>query len=665
MALVKFPGATALLVAWHLLAMALPVRADEAAAPPVVLPPGTYQTSWVGNSFGGDGGANGFGYWVQNAATKIQVTPDGTVVAGADWDEAGRCLGLYKDGRCNRVLAKDERGKETAWGWNTANHALAVDGDQIFIANTGKRLLRFNWKPGDVDSAVFRDDTQMPEAAIALSARGHMLVVGYSHRVELRRTDDLHVISSFDLADVGDVVIAPDESLWAISGQKIVHLRPGGDQIGMAITGVAKPVAVSFDNEGRLIVCDDGPDQQIKFFDVAGEPKLSRTFGDRGGILAGTPGEVSPTKLFCPRGAGTDHDGNLYIAMGYSGAPVGNLVIRSFTPAGKPRWEVMSMAFVDTFGFDPDSDGRAVYSRTASFDLDLSRDKPGSEWRLRAMTLDPVNEPKDPRLAGGVSATLRRLNGRRVLYTIGQYAGGYNLYTFDEPGGNIARPAGDIRAKKEDGEQWAWDVDSRGDIWHGDAPNRQIRRYAFAGWSSDNKPRYDWSHPQTWTWPDDFESVRRIIYVASSDTLYLLGYLKGQAIDSWGVVGFTCRRYDGWLAGNRGITWTNTRLPRNPKGSDQGGPLSACSVCIAGDYLFFGMVKPEDGKQYVHILRIADGSYAGSFAPGSSVGGNAGWEDMPYAITAMQRRNGDYLVLVEEDWRGKNLLYRWKPQAAR
>jgi hypothetical protein len=34
---------------------------------------------------------------------------------------------------------------------------------------------------------------------------------------------------------------------------------------------------------------------------------------------------------------------------------------------------------------------------------------------------------------------------------------------------------------------------------------------------------------------------------------------------------------------------------------------------------------------------------------------------MPYAITALKRTNGEYLVLVEEDWRGKNLLYRWRP----
>jgi hypothetical protein len=45
------------------------------------------------------------------------------------------------------------------------------------------------------------------------------------------------------------------------------------------------------------------------------------------------------------------------------------------------------------------------------------------------------------------------------------------------------------------------------------------------------------------------------------------------------------------------------------------------------------------------------------------VGDQQGWEDMPYAVQALRRRDGEYLVLVEEDARAKNLLYRWRPPA--
>jgi hypothetical protein len=95
------------------------------------------------------------------------------------------------------------------------------------------------------------------------------------------------------------------------------------------------------------------------------------------------------------------------------------------------------------------------------------------------------------------------------------------------------------------------------------------------------------------------------------------------------------------------------------------GPLTPSSIAFAGDYLFAGLVKPTAGKQLVHVLRLADGKDLGAFAPGPEVGGTAGWLDMPYSTQALRRKNGEYLILVEEDARGKNLLYRWRPDAAR
>ena len=90
-----------------------------------------------------------------------------------------------------------------------------------------------------------------------------------------------------------------------------------------------------------------------------------------------------------------------------------------------------------------------------------------------------------------------------------------------------------------------------GDIWQGDGPGRLIRRYAFRGWGQDGRPSYDWAHPQTWPWPEDFQRVTRLRYEPHGDTLYLFGYLNGQTVDSWGLVGHTARRLDGWLSGSR------------------------------------------------------------------------------------------------------------------
>src|SRR5208282_3701374 len=263
----------------------------------------------------------------------------------------------------------------------------------------------------------------------------------------------------------------------------------------------------------------------------------------------------------------------------------------------------------------------------------------GGEAKLRAVTVDAQANPGDDRLKYGCSVVVRDLRQRRLLYTIGQYAGGYGLYTFGEKGW-IAREVDRIQEK----ETWAWDVDAAGDIWNGDAAGHTIRRYRFKGWKNDGAPNYDWKKPEVWPWPKDYELVRRVMYVPATDTLYLCGYLKSENVESWGVVGRTCRRYDAWVGGKETIRWT-TALPTNPRGSDDGKPLTPQAIAVAGDYLFVGMVKPESGNQYTHILGAADGKYVGSFAPGPEVGGNAGWQDMPYAVQALKRKDGEYLIL--------------------
>ncbi len=623
-------------------------------------PPGRLQTSWVGNSFGGNGGPNGFGYWVQNASARSIVTPDGTMIVGIDWDEAGRCVGLYKDGRINRILLKAEGGKlpDSAWGWGTGNDgAIAAVGMDLYVGTKGKKLLHFQWEPGKLDSARFLGATDLSASPLGLSARGDVLAVVNAKRIEIWSIPQKELLRGFDVA-AQDAALAPDGSIWLLTGGHIRHYSAEGRDLHIELPDVGNPTALAFaHHDNTLLVCDDGPRQQVLVYDVSAEkPRLVRAIGQKGGLQAGVPGKMGPDKFFSLRGAGTDRDGNLYVSMSFGKGPSGSLALRSLSSRGELRWELYSQAFVDTFGFDPDADGKVVYGRLGLFDLDLSRQKSGSEWSLRAITVDHVAHPKDDRLNGGASVIVRRLKNRRILYTIGQYGGGFKLYTFEEPAGLVARPAGEIHAK----DTWAWDVDSQGAIWHGDAPKRTIRRYVFAGWDEKQQPQYHWDKFDQWDWPQDFELVRRVAYSADTDSLYLFGYLKGEAIDSWGVVGRTARRYDGWRSGKPTLAWTKA-LPLTPDGERKGKPLSAESVAVVGDYLFVGMCKPQDNRQYVHVFAAKDAGYVGSFWPGESVGGQAGWLDMPYALQGLKRRNGEYLLLVEEDFRGKNILYRWTP----
>ena len=130
--------------------------------------PGTYQTTWVGNTFEG-AGPNAKGRWVQNMIASAAVTPDGTVIAASVWDEAGRCIGLYREGQPNEELLQqyNGRGGHQAWGWGTAGEAVAATGEHIFLVNTQGELLRFRWSPPDINSATYVDQVQ------AGKTRGH------------------------------------------------------------------------------------------------------------------------------------------------------------------------------------------------------------------------------------------------------------------------------------------------------------------------------------------------------------------------------------------------------------------------------------------------------------------------------------------------------------
>jgi len=83
-------------------------------------------------------------------------------------------------------------------------------------------------------------------------------------------------------------------------------------------------------------------------------------------------------------------------------------------------------------------------------------------------------------------------------------------------------------------------------------------------------------------------------------------------------------------------------------------------IAVAGDYMF--LVEAE--KAHVRVLENRTGRQIGVMTPGGEVGGESGWVDVPMGITALRRANGEYVVFVEEDARGKNLMYRWRPAPA-
>ena len=634
--------------------------------PPDTAPPGVYHTSWIGNSFGGGGAkalegvgfrGNGYGYWVQDSIGAMAVAPDGTVFLGTEWDEAGRGIGLYKNGIPNRVLAFALTTPAMAFGGGSVNNAVCVDGGFFYIGNLSKGLLKFQWTPGDINSSKYLQTVMLPKPATALSCSNGKILVGLPDGLELRNETEMQLTATYPMNDLSADLLAPDGSFWVIAGNQVRHLRADGTDTGITVPSIGKPASLAWSNSGALIVTDNGPAQQVLFFDVLGQPKLLSAFGVKGGLYAGMPGAVAPQKLFALRGAATDADGNLYVGMGFNANPSGNTFIRAFSPSGNLLWEDYATAFLDIFGFEPGSDGTVVFGRTTRWQLDLNRQTPGTEAVLKAITVDPLRYPDDPRLKTGYSVEPKSIDGTQLLYANTQLGHGLVIFA-GAPGTDILHQVG-----KTPTTGWSWFVDDDGGIWNGDASGKKIALYPLKS-ITGGQPVYDWQHPRTWPWPIDFQSVARIIYQKSTDSLYVFGYQTGQSDNGgWGSAGFTARRYDGWLSGHPSARWTNTSVPGRPGASPTHQTQPGKDVSLAGNYIFVGMVR--DGVQRyaskVVILDAITGQYVGTLQAGPEVGGFGGWEDMVGSIHATKRANGEYLILVEDDWRAKNLLFRWTP----
>ena len=229
-------------------------------------------------------------------------------------------------------------------------------------------------------------------------------------------------------------------------------------------------------------------------------------------------------------------------------------------------------------------------------------------------------------------------------------SGGFKLHAFEDRPGYIAYPVGAVEQRGT----WAWEVDAKGDVWHGDPGDHTIKRYRFLKWDS-GKPVLSTEKPDSWPEPPGYDKIQRIHYDVGSDTLYLGAFPTGVKDPAWGQVGAVLDRYDGWTAGKRERRW-RAELPRDDE------KLFPKAMDITGDYAFMVQVKPTRGiYALLNVFSLTDGKVVGQIWPGDAVGGFSGWVDITHAIHAHKRQDGEYLILVEEDFRGKNILYRWRP----
>jgi hypothetical protein len=265
------------------------------------------ETSWIGNTFGG---ANE--RWVQVWVDEIEVSSDGSVYTASDWDEAGRCTGVYKNGDVNATLLKqyDGKGGHKSWGWGTASLAVAIDARNLYILNLDGEIVRFDratLKYLDTTPALEikkENDKPVGVAHGMACANGVLAIVRDGGEVQVRRTDDLKTVAStWQVPGARDVAIDRRGRLWILAGAQVLAFSREGKALPNRVSAL-EPSAIAIDAQGRLLVCDNAPSRrQVLAYDVQGAPRLAATFGVPRGIAAGSAGSGRARQAVPPRGS--------------------------------------------------------------------------------------------------------------------------------------------------------------------------------------------------------------------------------------------------------------------------------------------------------------------------------------------------------------------------
>ena len=691
-----------------------------------------YSRSWIGNSFGTGGQANG--KWVQINIAGLWVAPNGRCYTASSWDEAKREGGIYQDGDVVGTLQNlhpDEGGSWTGVSAITGTNShvyIGVNqsirrysltgGHSGFAGGTGNWTNEVKVAPGTGRISGLTADTTNGRIFAAFR--------GVPDEVVVVAASTMSVVTRWTLPRAGRCAVAPDGTLWIAQeadapggiAAKILHFSADGIQLPGEISESAgfTPTALHFNAAGQLLIADNGPDQQVKIFDVsAAVPLPAGTFGAKGGIYSGVAGVVAPLKFCGLTGVGTDAAGNIYVSQNRFGPEVNSGTgagsnLESYAPAGVRNWQVLGLEFVDGGDFVPGTDGAQVHSKYTRYTLDLAKTVPGSEWSYSAHTLNQFKYPNDPRYLRrndsfdfSTAAFVRVLAGQRFVFNTSMWGRRLEVYRFNEAtDGEIAIPCGFIRGggggltnAPANGEYiWrdlngngnpetsefsqkpglgnagghsetllGWWIDENGGMWQGNHYNpNQLRYFLFGGLDGNGCPIWSYATMQTFSAPQPFTGsgagVFRVQYSAITDTLYVAGYTSAApALAGFDVklIGRVVARYDGWLAGNRNPTWTNTLW--DAAGSANKGPVS---MRVAGDFMFIGYdglpYQPDSG--FVRVFRSTDGGYAGRLWAGSNASGRM---DITYGVSATKRANGEYLILAEEDWYARQMLYRWTP----
>ncbi|CAE6788391.1 hypothetical protein [Paraburkholderia domus] len=698
-----------------------------------------YTTSWIGNSFG-----FGDGKWMQQDIQAISVGSDGTVYTNAPWDESGSEIAAYRAGDKIAVAGSTH-------GWGAAGgDAVATNHTYLYaamsIGNESNGLVGADYPPANqmwfgitrrtlanlatgapFDGGIGNSANATKNSFLRLNAvttgtdagiRGmaatdtELYVADtYNSRIVVLDAASMRRLRSWNVSSPGRIALDTDSTLWVMSGVSsgnlsILHYAADGTALSGALTLPAGtvPTDIAIAPSGQILVADNGPAQQILVFDrhAGGQPRAAASIGTRNGIFHEVKGVPGDWRFNGITGLGVDPAGNLYVAQNGEGPrPLGSAsvgqgaVLESYVLSTHAfNWRLYGLTFVDSAAFDP-ATPNSVYTGSKRFTLDYKRPV-GQQWSYAGFTLERFDYPDDPAFhePRGVRGEpmVRRIDGKRYLYTLDPGAHYLNVYRFDAAHGEVAIPSGLLAQNPLPGSwpagqptygEWLWRdsngngtveaseissnpstgstvgngfwwVDTPGNVWLA-TPTSGIREMPLQGLDSVGNPIYTYASSKMFAMPQPFTRIARIVYVAATDTMYISGFTSAIPWDPthWKEAGPVLARYDNWSSGTPTQQYT-IPLPWNTQSNPQ---TTTVGVAVAGNYIFVAELYTAK----VDVYDIRNGQAVGYMTPGASVGSTTGWVDVYLGISAVRRENGEYVVLLEDDARAKILMYRWTP----
>ena len=640
--------------------------------------PGTFSYSWVGNSFMNHNAKA----WVPDEVRDLCVSSNGTVFT-AGYSEAGGSGLAIKDG------AFFGRYSGFNSGFGDPVKAVATDGTNVYWGG-GNGVQRYGFASSNAPNLSVLAGSSITGVTYK---DGELYLSDYSRNViRVYATKSMTQSREWSCPRPGKIAADHNNRVWVIqyaagsdpntilTGTQILSFSSKGAP-GPSITDATNPLAIAVNGSNQLLVGGLDPASQIRIYgNLGGTPSLAGTFGANGGVFSGTSGLHAPLKFHQIRGLGVDGAGHIYVCMMY-GAKAWGQSVEAYTSGGKLLWEVHGFDYVECAAIDPESETDA-YDHQHHFTLDYTKSD-GQEWTFKGFTVNRFKYANDPRVTfnGGFRAGVAafRVSGKLFIAQTDQNGYPLNIYRFN-PGvdGEVAIPSVAFTGVNPD--RISRDADGNGQFDPGEtadgAPGYYqyleitpdggicrigeaagpptITHYPCQGLDSAGNPIYSAASSTTWKAPEEFGSLRKVVYDTHNDILYLGGQSVGSVEDA---VVRLCR-YNRWT-GARTKAWDVT-IPYDDKSytpETSYGAGRALSVRQTGQYVFI-----QYGYGYIRVHDKDTGAYLGTIKPSlHGFNGGGGQVDLTHGMTAYQRANGEYVILTEDAGHNLIVMTRWCP----